>query len=144
ITPQRGGELDPGEIKNNYMDIFFKERPTDDLVKRYISKLEEYLDAHDVLISIEIKDHPFGPMVSTFNGAEIAKTYFWLGQVSIECERFGKISMRPPRFGLKEGISDKEIWIDAYQIQNEMYSNNSEFPARDDDYWKLWSNHLPQ
>ncbi len=124
------------------MNILYKEKPTGKLVEKYTKKLEEYLSAHEVKISLEVYEKALGPIKHTRDGGKLTgETYIWLGDLSIKSDNFGEIKMGAPRFGFSDLISDKEIWLDAYQVQNFIYSQWKKLDLKEDlgdPYWKLW------
>ena len=125
------------------MEPKFEKKPTEALIDRYCKKLEEFLSAHDVSVSIELRNHPLKMEMYT-NGKLTSIINLWIEGIIVNSNKIGlknfKISLI--RHGIDEDISDSDIWHDAYWIQNQMYRQLKLIPGnpldKNDTYWKLW------
>lgn len=122
------------------MEIKFRNRPSDELIKRYCKKIEEYLSAHALSIKIELFDTP--NRIDFYLNDELSeKKMLWIKRVVINSQATGEMKIKGLRIGIDDNISDHEIWTDAWSIQNQIYKQNKiEFDPnnRDDLYWRLW------
>ncbi|MFA6550991.1 MAG: hypothetical protein WCV41_00455 [Patescibacteria group bacterium] len=122
------------------MQVKYKEKPTKEVIDNYCRKIENFLSAHNISLSIEIFDSSFR-IESTVNSILTEVNYLWLEETKVKSPKFGEIKIKLPRLGIDENMSDRELWRDAYSIQNEIYKKLKLNPGHPDDgdpYWTLW------
>ncbi len=123
------------------MNIKFKNRPTLELINNYCKKIEEFLSVHKLSVIIEISDIPTR-IESYINNNLIGVENCWLEKCIISSQATGKIEIRLPREGIDETLSNRDIWDDAWSIQNQIYNYLKLKPDptnSNDSYWNLWS-----
>ncbi len=123
------------------MDIKFKNKPTQKLLMNYCKKIEKFLSAHKLSITIEIFNTP-GRIESFMNGNLTEVENCWLGKCVITSQTTGEFEIKLPRIGIDENLTNQDIWNDACSIQNQIYGHLklSPNPANQEDpYWNLWS-----
>lgn len=108
------------------MDLKYKNQPSDEIIERYCKKLEEFLSAHNVSISVDgwRNEDGFGFIDVIVNSQKIKDLEVPIVYLSYEKDR-----------------DDNKIWHDACAIQNKIYSYFKILPkppASNDPYWKLW------
>lgn len=122
------------------MEIQFKEKPSSEIINTYCGKLEKFLSAHGVCIQLLTWD--VAPMLtSTVNGIETSRKMMWLSHIVVSNPGFGDLEVDVPRSGINATLSDRDIWQDAWQIQNDMYRHLEKEPSvgdMNDPYWRLW------
>jgi len=124
------------------MEPKYRNKPSDEAIDRYCKKLEEFLSAHNVSISIKLWEQPL-QFRSYRNGELIEITNEWIEKIVIDSDRIKNFEIslywRP---GINEDISEREIWSDACWIQNKIYRHLKLVPGnpldKNDPYWKLW------
>ncbi|MDD5031600.1 MAG: hypothetical protein PHR36_00965 [Patescibacteria group bacterium] len=132
-----------------YMEIKYKEKPSQELVKKCEKKLTEFLRAQNIIIKIIVRDEPLVIYGSTsINGSERieSRTNYWIDNVVIITRDEKNISLEwweAGLRGLEEDINDLQLWSIAYDIQNAFYRKLGVIiypPNRclSDPYWKLW------
>lgn len=122
------------------MQIRFQEKPTESQLQYFIEKIEHYLSAHKLKINVKLRNTGL-LMTSTVNGVETEKTFLWIEQVlAITPDGKGyEVSLHS--FGIDSDIQDRDIWLEAWQIQNDLYRQLDLAPLPNDDadpYWQLW------
>lgn len=125
------------------MIIRYKNKPTKDLLDSYCRKIEDFLEAHKVNMSVELFEIP-GVSEFSFNGVLNEKECIWIDKIIINSQATGKIEVKINRDGIDENISDYEIWNDACYIQEQIYRHLKIEPNiedRNDPYWNLWKKH---
>jgi hypothetical protein len=124
--------------------IKYKNKPSDKLIDRYRKKIEEYLSAHQLKLSIKLMDFPV-TMEFRLNGEieEIEK--LWIESIFVRVgDRQEQIEVEIDRVGIEEDINDQQIWLDACNIQEQIYSYYKMFRDLDNKesvYWDLWKKH---
>lgn len=123
------------------MDVRFKNSPTQEELNHFCQKVEKFLSAHNLKLTIKLFDFP-GEMTSSRDGQLVDRANLWIGECYIESQATGKVRVRLFREGIESVLSDKEIWYDASYIQDQIYSHlklTPEPPDSGDPYWKLWA-----
>ncbi len=121
--------------------IEFEKKPSNEVVEHYCSKLEEFLQAHNLKIKVDLKSTSVEFSTWVDNNPPIVHR-LWIDNITITDPVRGTFQIRMiPRIGIKEDISDNEIWRDAWEIQNDLYKEFKILPGApdgNDPYWKLW------
>lgn len=102
------------------MEIKYRNKPTEELMKSYCAKLEDFLSPHQLKIEVELFDRPI-EMQSYTNDSLTGKTFLWLSKIKIYSQATGELEIRINRSGIDDEISNQEVWTDAWLIQNEIY-----------------------
>lgn len=122
------------------MDIKFKNKPSDELIKRYRKKLEEFLSVHNVSVSIKLWNHPL-QFQSYMNGKLTEIINHWIEKIIIDSDKIKDFEVFILKFGIDEEITDREIWSNAWWIQDQIYRHLKLMPgppSEGDPYWRLW------
>jgi len=127
------------------MNIKFQNKPGEELVDKYRKKLEKFLSAHNISISINLWDSPLR-IESYVNGDLDEIKNIWIEKIVIESSQFGKLPVCLFNNGIDESLDEQELWRDAYNIQDQIYKKlklTHMFPGElgweNDPYWKLWN-----
>ncbi len=116
----------------------YKNKPTQKMVDMYCKKIEDFLFAHNLKIQLELGESPV-VVKSYLENEHIEDEYVWIRKIILNLPQNKKLEMMPPRNGFDEDITDRELWEDAWCIQNGMYKQlNVNINGADDAYWKLW------
>lgn len=120
--------------------IKYKNKPSEKVVKNYKKKLEKFLSAHKTTIMIDLWDNSF-KTESSIKGYKIIE-YFWVKDIHISTPEVKNLSVSVLSRGIDENIKDRAIWLDAGDIQSQLYINLGRYPKtplpNNDPYWKLW------
>ena len=126
------------------MEIKYKNKPSEELINKYCKKLEEFLSAHNLSIHIELWDTPLR-IESYVNGRLTEVKNIWIKEVVVKNPKIDELQVRLMRQGIDENIGEKQIWRDAYYIQDQIYKHLNLTPKlpsdpywKNDSYWKLW------
>ncbi|MDD5083339.1 MAG: hypothetical protein PHT88_00180 [Candidatus Moranbacteria bacterium] len=128
------------------LKVKYKERPTKEAIEGYCRMIEGLLSVHKLKLEVDIWDGPM--IIKSYQGNQhIEDAYVWIRGIAVKMPGRKVFSIYPaPRGGLDETVSDKEIWDDAYIIQDEIYQKLNRFSYvgnMSDPYWELWDN-LPK
>ncbi len=123
------------------MEIKFKEKPTVEQISSYCEKIEQFLSAHDVKVTVSLSE--VAPvMTSMINGIETEREKLWIQGITISTPKIESLEVHLHRPGIDDTLTEQEIWHDALQIQDEIYGHlnlNPGPPSSGDPYWKLWN-----
>jgi len=121
------------------MEIKYKNKPSKEVIVRYCERIAKFLSAHNLSISIELLDIPVRYQASINDIPECIEKW-WIKKCTINTAMIKGLEIILPRNGIEENITDKEIWIDAWDIQNQIYQHLGLSPqSQNDPYWKLWN-----
>jgi hypothetical protein len=126
------------------MEIKFENKPSKNLIDQYCKKLEEFLSAHNLIVSIDLWDSPLR-FESYINGKLTEINNFWIKKVQVRSPKFGELPVNLFVSGIEEEIDERKIWTEAWHIQDQIYRHLNLLPSspndsnwKNDPYWKLW------
>lgn len=122
------------------MEIKFDKKPTQEQIKNYCDKMAYFLSDNDIKINIEVNEA--GALsTSSINGIITSQERWWLGDFNVFTPG-GNFKLKfKPRLGIDDSITEHDIWCDAYDVQEEVYSHfklDRGDPNNDNGYWSLW------
>ncbi len=119
-----------------------KERPTDAAIKKWELKIEDLLSAHELKVSLIIRDTPREWWEGFKSPEREWRSHYldWIEGVKISNQEVDSLVV--PLY-TKHYVTENEehaiTWHDAYEIQNCLYTHlNKTTGNRDDKYWLLW------
>src|SRR3989338_4371336 len=104
------------------MEIKYKNKPNLELVDKYRQKLEHFLSAHNVSISIEVWDNPLR-IESYINNRLVEIENHWIRETRVSSSKLGELSVHLISDGIDENIDIRKAWNDAWDIQNQIYGH---------------------
>ena len=108
------------------MDPKYKNQPSNKAIERYCKRLEKFLSAHRVSISV--------------NGWRFEDGWGFV-DVVVNSQKIKDLEVPIVYLSHEKNLNNNRIWHDACTIQNKIYSYLKivpEPPASNDPYWKLW------
>lgn len=120
------------------MEIKYKDKPTPEEVNQFCSKIEIFLSAHNLKVSIELCDSP--AQLKSFTDDLLTKVQnCWIAKCSVTSQATGVLEVTLFNQGIEQ--SDQKLWHDAWHIQDQIYRKLKLIPQisePSDPYWKLW------
>lgn len=128
------------KIQKTIMEQKYKNKPSIELIDKYIKTIEHFLSAHNIKIKINLLNEPH-LITSLENGVVFEEVYHWFDDVFAVMPSGQEVKVELFSEGIDGDTSDHDIWIDAHKIQEQIYKEldmEQKLDDKNDPYWKLW------
>lgn len=116
----------------------YKSKPTPEFLAQYINRLEYFLSAHHLTVSVVLQDRALS-MNHTKNGQYMGTTSFWMDRVEVSTPTIKNLKLDWYGWGIEEDMADREIWEHAWHLQHALYQKLGLNPKDiNDPFYGLW------